>query len=168
MLDTISPPTATAPGGIDAELVDRIQAAAEAARGQGWVAFFANVFGPRGVLRTRLTAQQLERFRMTETYAELLEMLADERSADRTSASAYEPERMITIRIPRSLHDVLCSESIDAELSLNKWAITKLTQPVAHRFVPIQRGRVRGRRFGPQPKRKETTDGQSEEDQARR
>ncbi len=77
-------------------------------------------------------------------------MLAAIRSQDSSKGDAAEPERMITIRLPKSLHEALANESEEVKLSINKLCITKLVQSVESRFVPVQRGRRRGRRPGPQ------------------
>ena len=76
---------------------------------------------------------------------------------NKVSVSA--PERKITIRLPKSLHDSLRIESEALKLSINKLCISKLLQRIESRFVPVQQGRRRGRRPGPQGPRKKT-DGQ--------
>ncbi len=112
-----------------------------------WVAFYQDVFGPHGLLLTSLTTEQLEAYQRSDDYAELNELLADLRSTDREKPSTYESEQMITIRIPRSLHAVLADESEDTGLSLQKLCITKLLQPSDARYLPIQQGKLRGRRI---------------------
>lgn len=126
---------------------------AEAAFAQtgSWVVFFREILGPEGVIRTLFTTpEERERFQSTEQYCQLQEMLAAIRSQDNSKGDANEPERMITIRLPKSLHETLAAESEDANLSINKLCITKLIQSVNSRFVPVQKGRRRGRRPGPQ------------------
>ena len=93
--------------------------------------------------------------------AELQEMVAAVRSQDSSKGDSAEPERMITIRLPKSLHDSLRIEADDLNLSINKLCISKLLQRIESRFVPVQQGRRRGRRPGPQGPRKKT-DGQPE------
>jgi hypothetical protein len=61
---------------------------------------------------------------------------------------------MITIRLPKSLHDSLKEEADELNLSINKLCISKLLQRIESRYVPIQQGRRRGRRPGPQGPRK--------------
>ena len=120
-----------------------------------WVTFYREILGSTGVVR-QLYPQTEERrkFETTETFAELQEMLAALRSHDPSKSDATEPERMITIRIPKSLHDALKDESEEMSLSINKLCISKLLQHIDSRFVPIQQGRRRGRRPGPQGPRK--------------
>ncbi len=116
-----------------------------------WVVFFREMLGRKGVV-AKLFPDQEERqaFIQREEYATVQEALAAVRSQDQSKSDAAEPERMITIRIPRSLHEVLQDEADECSLSINKLAISKLLQPVNPRFVPEQRGRRRGRRPGPQ------------------
>ena len=119
-----------------------------------WVVFFREVLGVDGVV-ARLFADpdDFKRFIAGPEFETLHEMLAAIRSQDQSKSDAVEPERMITIRIPRSLHESLQVESKACELSINKLAISKLLWPANPRFVPEQQGRRRGRRPGPQGKR---------------
>lgn len=119
-----------------------------------WVIFFREVLGVDGVVhRLFPESEDRNRFISSEHHATLQEMLAAIRSQDQSKSDAAEPERMITIRIPRSLHDLLKCESEGAGLSINKLCISKLLQPIASRFIPEQQGRRRGRRPGPQGNR---------------
>lgn len=136
-----------------------LQLAEEAfAKTGSWVVFFREVLGTHGVV-SRLFPSSSERreFTQSEHYATLQEMLAAIRSQDQSKSDAAEPERMITIRIPRSLHEALQEEAKECNLSINKLAISKLLQPANPRFVPEQQGRRRGRRPGPQGPRTQHT-----------
>ncbi|MEL6107377.1 MAG: hypothetical protein AAFU85_15160 [Planctomycetota bacterium] len=116
-----------------------------------WVIFFREILGVDGVVRRLFTdPDELARFIEGPEYGTLQEMLAAVRSQDQSKSDSAEPERMITIRIPRSLHDLLRVESEACDLSINKLCISKLLQPIESRFIPEQRGRRRGRRPGPQ------------------
>ena len=120
-----------------------------------WVAFYREILGSNGIVRQLYPdTDERRKFEATETFAELQEMLAALRSHDPSKSDAAEPERMITIRIPKSLHDALKDESEEMTLSINKLCISKLLQHIDSRFVPIQQGRRRGRRPGPQGPRK--------------
>ena len=73
---------------------------------------------------------------------------------------------MITIRLPKSLHDTLRTEADDMNLSINKLCISKLLQRIESRFVPVQQGRRRGRRPGPQgPRKRDQVAAQTEAEQ---
>ena len=120
-----------------------------------WVAFYREILGSTGIVRQFYPeTDERRKFESTETFAELQEMLAALRSHDPSKSDAAEPERMITIRIPKSLHDALKDESEEMTLSINKLCISKLLQHIDSRFVPIQQGRRRGRTPGPQGLRK--------------
>ncbi len=120
-----------------------------------WVVFYREMLGVDGVVRRLFPdAEQLRFFEGQEEFIELQEMVAAMRSQDPGKSTEVEPERMVTIRLPKSVHEVLLAESEDMELSINQLSICKLLQPVDTRFVPLQRGRRRGRKPGPQGKRK--------------
>ena len=73
-----------------------------------WVAFYREILGSTGIVRQFYPeTDERRKFESTETFAELQEMLAALRSHDPSKSDAAEPERMITIRIPKSLHDAL-------------------------------------------------------------
>ncbi|MDM4016639.1 toxin-antitoxin system HicB family antitoxin [Roseiconus lacunae] len=116
-----------------------------------WVLFYRVILGTNGVVAKLFPdSSEYQQFLASEYHATLHEMLAAIRSQDQSKADSAEPERMITIRIPRSLHEALQEEAKGSGLSINKLAISKLLLPVNPRFVPEQQGRRRGRKPGPQ------------------
>ncbi len=120
-----------------------------------WIVFYREMLGADGVVRQLFAdVDQLRYFETQPEFAELQEMVAAMRSQDPGKSSATEPERMITIRLPKSLHEALQIESEEMNLSINQLCISKLLQRIDSRFVPLQKGRRRGRRPGPQGKRK--------------
>lgn len=118
-----------------------------------WVAFYREILGVEGTV-VQLFPEELERrkFFGTPQFIAVQEMLAGMRSEDTSKSDAAEPEQMITIRIPRSLHQSLQAESAECNLSINKLAISKLLVPADPRFVPEQVGNIRGRKPGAQGK----------------
>jgi predicted HicB family RNase H-like nuclease len=125
-----------------------------------WVVFYRELLGVGGVVRRLFPdLEELRLFEQSAEFAELQEMVAAMRSQDGSKADATEPERMITIRLPKSLHDTLKAESEESNLSINKLCISKLLQPIEGRFIPIQQGRRRGRKPGPQGPRKKLGNG---------
>ncbi|QDT06111.1 hypothetical protein K227x_45180 [Rubripirellula lacrimiformis] len=129
-----------------------------------WVVFYREILGKDGVVHQSFPdAAEYADFQKGPQYAELQEMVAALRSQDVSKGDSSEPERMITIRLPKSLHDALTEESNDLNLSINKLCISKLLQRIESRFVPVQQGRRRGRRPGPQgPRKKPASDQPSE------
>ncbi len=132
-----------------------------------WVAFYREMLGPAGLVnKTFPTPDEHELFCRGKQFAELQEMVAALRSHEMAKGDMTEPEKMITIRLPQSLHQALTEEGELLNLSINKLCITKLLQRTESRFTPVQQGRRRGRKPGPQKPRtakaKEQSDDQSE------
>jgi predicted HicB family RNase H-like nuclease len=124
-----------------------------------WVVFYREMLGADGVVRKLYTqASEMRTFEGSSEFIELQEMVAAMRSQDSSKGDSTEPERMITIRLPKSLHDALRIEADEMNLSINKLCISKLLQRIESRFIPIQQGRRRGRRPGPQGPRKKPGD----------
>jgi hypothetical protein len=123
-----------------------------------WVVFYREILGPEGVVRQLFPeAEKLRAFETSREFAELQEMVAAIRSLDPSKGDSTEPERMITIRLPASLHDALKAEADELNLSINKLCISKLLQRIESRYIPIQQGRRRGRKPGPQGPRPKAT-----------
>jgi hypothetical protein len=124
-----------------------------------WVVFYRELLGTDGIVR-RLFSETTEMrfFEGSAEFVEMQEMVAAMRSQDSSKGDSTEPERMITIRLPKSLHDALRIEADEMNLSINKLCISKLLQRIESRFIPIQQGRRRGRRPGPQGPRKKTSE----------
>jgi hypothetical protein len=130
-----------------------------------WVVFYRELLGTDGAVRRLFRdPDEIRYFERSEAFRELQEMVAALRSQDTSKGDAAEPERMITIRLPKSLHDVLKEEADEMNLSINKLCISKLLQRIDGRFVPVQQGRRRGRRPGPQGPRNRAGNGQTEEE----
>ena len=101
-----------------------------------WVTFFREVLGLQGIVRqTYPTTQALAEFEQTEHYTEIQQMLARLRSGQFTSDSD-EPTRVITVRLPKSLHESLRAEAHEHRTSMNKLCISKLLQVVEEGLIP--------------------------------
>ncbi|TWU48086.1 peptide chain release factor 1 [Rubripirellula reticaptiva] len=154
---------ATSDPGLSAELQARAGEVMKAAEAQfalsgSWVAFYREMLGTEGLVqRTFPTTTEFAQFQKSKQFAELQEMVAALRSHESSKGDTNEPEKMITIRLPKSLHDALTQESNELNLSINKLCISKLLQRIESRFVPVQQGRRRGRKPGPQGPRKKTS-----------
>lgn len=124
-----------------------------------WVIFYRAILGPKGAARQLFTdGPQMRYWESTHEFAEVLEMLTALRSTDEYKSDGIERQRMITIRIPVSLHEALALESAEHETSVNKLAISKLLVGLDERFVPLEQGEVRGKR--PQPESEGQDDNQ--------
>lgn len=91
-----------------------------------WVTFFREVLGLEGIVRHSFTRpQELAAFEATPQYAELERMLARLRAHD-DDGGPREPQRVITVRLPKTLHETLKAEAHEQYTSLNKLAISRL------------------------------------------
>lgn len=121
------------------------------AKTTSWVVFYREMLGVEGVVATLYPTKEERQFFETQPeFLELLEIVTSLRSQDTSKMDAYEPTRMLTVRMPRSLHAEVIRRSEEQGLSLNSYAITKLLQPVDKRFTPEETGGRRGRKPGPQ------------------
>jgi hypothetical protein len=55
---------------------------------------------------------------------------------------------MITVRIPKSLHDSICAEANELAVSVNKLCITRMLQKIDTNLIPNSTQKRRGRRPG--------------------
>jgi predicted HicB family RNase H-like nuclease len=106
-----------------------------------WVTFFREVLGVDGIVRRIYKSpQELDAFEQSEEYQRIQQMLAKlrerEKSAD--NGTGREPTRVITVRMPKSLHESLKSEANDMRTSMNKLCISKLLQVVDDELVPSE------------------------------
>jgi predicted HicB family RNase H-like nuclease len=123
----------------DRREVDAVKVAREMYRHQpDWVTFFREVLGIDGLARRLFsTPDQLEAFEKTPEYAEIQEMLA--RLRERSAVEeGREPTRIITVRLPKSLHNSLRAEANARRVSLNQLCISKLLHVIDGEFVPVE------------------------------
>jgi hypothetical protein len=105
--------------------------------GPDWVTFYREVLGPRGIVRQMFPAREMfADFEQTATYQEILRMLAKLREQGPTAMDTAEPTRVITVRLPKSLHEALRDEAYEHRTSMNKLCITKLLQFIDAQQVP--------------------------------
>ena len=104
-----------------------------------WVAFYREVLGLRGIVRqTFPTRDQLAEFEQSEAHEEILRMLKKLREQGQTGADDAEPTRVITVRLPRSLHEALRVEAHEHCTSMNKLCISKLLKFIDGEQVPTE------------------------------
>ena len=102
-----------------------------------WVTFFREVLGVEGAARRVFTSQdELEAFEQTKEYAEIQHMVAKLREQSVQSAENREPTRVITVRMPKSLHESLRTEAHEKRTSMNKLCISKLLQVIDDELIP--------------------------------
>jgi len=94
-----------------------------------WVTFFREVLGLGGIVRQMYpSAGALTGVEKTEQYAEIQQMLAKLRVEGPPVPEDKEPTRVITVRLPKSLHECLQVEAHEKCTSMNQLCISKLVQ----------------------------------------
>jgi predicted HicB family RNase H-like nuclease len=109
-------------------------------RNPDWVTFFREVLGTGGIARRSFpTPTDMANFEQTAEYNEIQIMLAKLRGRSEDNSPNKEATRVITVRLPQSLHESLRSEAHDRQTSMNKLCISKLLQMVDGELVPAER-----------------------------
>jgi predicted HicB family RNase H-like nuclease len=94
-----------------------------------WVTFFREVLGLGGIVRQMYpSATALTEFEKTDQYGEIQQMLAKLRVEGPPVPEDKEPTRVITVRLPKSLHEFLQVEAHEKCTSMNQLCISKLVQ----------------------------------------
>ena len=102
-----------------------------------WVTFFRKVLGVEGVARRLFpSAHEMASLEQSQEYEEIQHMLAKLREQGTTPPDASEPTRVITVRLPKSLHESLRTEAHEKKTSMNKLCISKLLQMVDGELIP--------------------------------
>lgn len=96
---------------------------------QNWVGFYREILGEQGIVRKMYpTGEQWAAFCNTNEYREIQRMLRELMRRGRKSEKSGEPTRVITVRLPKSLHESLRQEAFATETSINQLCIAKLMQ----------------------------------------
>jgi predicted HicB family RNase H-like nuclease len=102
-----------------------------------WVTFFREVLGVDGVVRRAYPNQhELTQFEQTKEYSDIQQMVAKLRERSDEPGDNREPTRVITVRLPKSLHESLRTEAHERKTSMNKLCISKLLQIVDSELIP--------------------------------
>jgi len=92
-----------------------------------WVVFFREVLGVDGIVRRTFSEPEaLIRFECSPQYARIREMLDSLRARQQDRPAARESQRVVTVRMPRSLHETLKNEAGLLRVSVNTLCISKL------------------------------------------
>lgn len=112
-----------------------------------WVTFFKEILGLHGMVRqTYPTPGSLATFERTETYTKLLEMLTklreiplpEDAKAGEEPENDPEPVRVITVRVPESVHESIRIEAHERHTSMNKLCISKLLRAIEKDLIPAE------------------------------
>jgi predicted HicB family RNase H-like nuclease len=108
------------------------------AKSPDWVTFYREILGMHGIVRhTFPTMELLNDFEQSDAYREIQHMLTRLRKKGPQEIDPKEePTRVITVRIPKSLHEALKAEAHGHRTSMNKLCISKLLQFIDNQFVP--------------------------------
>ena len=102
-----------------------------------WVAFYREVLGVRGILRQMFpTRDALAAFEQTDAYREIQRTLTKLCGTKPMALQTDESTRVITVRLPESLHETLRAEAYENHTSMNKVCISKLMQLVDGEAIP--------------------------------
>ena len=106
-------------------------------QGPDWVAFFREVLGVEGLVhKSYPTPDARAAFEQTDDYQQIQLMVAKLRERGDDTSGSKEPTRVITVRLPKSLHEALRVEAHGRHTSMNKLCISKLLQIVDDELVP--------------------------------
>ncbi len=102
-----------------------------------WVTFYREVLGVEGIIDQLFPGHEARsRFSTTAEFAEIQQMLAKLREKNRGQKVPEEATRVITVRLPKSLHEALRHEAHNHRTSMNKLCISKLLQVISGELVP--------------------------------
>jgi len=104
-----------------------------------WITFFREVLGLEGIVRKAYPEPtDMALFERTSAYGEIQTMLAKLRDQSQSKTTPMEPTKVITVRLPKSLHDTLRAEAHDRHTSMNKLCIAKLLQVIDEALIPTE------------------------------
>jgi predicted HicB family RNase H-like nuclease len=102
-----------------------------------WIVFFREVLGQRGIVRRLYPNKEaLVAFEKTSEYQEIQEMLSQLRKQPEGQDGQDEPCKVITVRLPKSMHEALKDEAHTYSTSMNQLCISKLLQIIDAELVP--------------------------------
>lgn len=102
-----------------------------------WVTFYREVLGVGGIVDKLFPSfEDRCQFEQTPEFAEIQQMVARLRERKLSLAEAAEETRVITVRLPQSLHEALRHEAHKFKTSMNKLCISKLLQMIDDELVP--------------------------------
>lgn len=102
-----------------------------------WVCFYRELFGGNGLINELFgDRNEYGLLLQTEQYHEIQLMLTALRSRDLPESDPSDPARMITVRLPKSLHDAICDEANRLNVSINRLVISRMLQPIDPELIP--------------------------------
>jgi predicted HicB family RNase H-like nuclease len=115
------------------------QATAIFQRSPDWASFVREVLGVDGTVRQAFRKpEELEAFEQSEEFIQIQQMVARLRERSKHQSESSEPTRVITVRLPKCLHELLRAEAHQRQTSMNQLCISKLLQMVDNELVPSE------------------------------
>ena len=105
-----------------------------------WVTFFREILGVDGIVRRQFTRlEDLTAFEKSPEFEQIQKWLVKLREQKNATDTESEPTRVITVRLPKSMHEYLRTEAHDLRTSMNKLCISKLLQVIEQDLIPTER-----------------------------
>ena len=112
-----------------------------------WVCFYRELMGGEGLIPQLFPSNEdFGRFLRCDQYYQIQMMLTALRSRDLPENDPNDPQRMITVRLPKSLHEALCDEAIRLGISVNRLCISRMLQLLDPKMIPETGTKPRGRK----------------------
>lgn len=120
-----------------------------------WVCFYRELMGGSGLINILFSDfNDYGAFLRTEQYHQIQMMLTALRSRDLPENDPNDPQRMITVRLPKSLHEAMCDEALRLNISVNRLCISRMLQLLDPKMIPETQSKPRGRK--PRPRTRPT------------
>jgi predicted HicB family RNase H-like nuclease len=120
-----------------------------------WMAFYREILSHNGIGYQLFPKDEFRQFEATFEFSEIQKMITVLRAGSLPENDPMESLRMITVRLPLSLHKTLCDEAEVRGVSVNQLCISRLLAAIADDCIPSSNKGRRGRRPGPQGPRRE-------------
>lgn len=112
-----------------------------------WICFYRSLLGGSGMIHNIFTDHdEFGRFLRTDQYHQIQQMLTALRSRDLPENDPNDPQRMITVRLPKSLHEAMCDEAGRLNISVNRLCISRMLQLLDPAMIPETKSKPRGRK----------------------
>jgi hypothetical protein len=112
-----------------------------------WVCFYRELMGGDGFIPQLFPENEdFGNFLRCEQYYQVQMMLTALRSRDLPENDPNDPQRMITVRLPKSLHEALCDEAVRLGISVNRLCISRMLQLLDPKMIPETGTKPRGRK----------------------
>lgn len=121
-----------------------------------WICFYRELLGGLGLVHVLFpNPVDFGSFLRSDQYHQIQLMLTALRSRDLPENDPNDPQRMITVRLPKSLHEAICEEAGRLNISVNRLCISRMLQLLDPKMIPETTSKPRGRKPRTQQKKAE-------------